>query len=85
MLPMGLERLVKENLEFTTIGGRLDFHLPGHVGELILSIARWNQRPYGVHWSVRLPNPHAQRFETFLVICRTRDRHDSVTFSGKAT
>ena len=71
MLPMGLERLVKESLEFIAVGGRLYFHLLGHVGELILSKSRRNQRSYGVQWSVRLPRPLAQRFETLLVICRT--------------
>ena len=48
MLPMGLERFVKESLELITIGGRLDFHLLGHVGELILSKPRRNQRSYGI-------------------------------------
>ena len=69
MLSMGLERLVKESLEFITVGGRLDFHLLGHVGELILSKSRRNQWSYGVQWSV--PRPPAQRFKTLLVICRT--------------
>ena len=31
MLPMGLESLVKESLGFITIGGRLHFHLFGHI------------------------------------------------------
>ena len=69
MLPMGLERLVKESLEFIAVGGRLDFHLLGHVGELVLSKSRRNQRSCGVQWSV--PRPPAQHFETLLVICRT--------------
>ena len=71
MLPMGLKHLVKENLKFITIGGRLHFHLLGQVGELILSKARRDQRSYGVHWPIRLPRPSAQRFEALLVICRT--------------
>ena len=85
LLPMGLERLVKESLEFTTIGGQPYFHFLGHVGELVLSKSRRNQRSYSVQWSVHLPNPPTQRLETLLLIGRTRDRHESVTFLGKPT
>ena len=70
MLSVGLESLVKESLGFITIGGRLHFHLLGYIGELILFKSRRDQRSYGVQWSVRLPNPPTQHFETLLVICR---------------